>query len=74
MNEDVREVFRIRIFASRNALGLTQAELGEALGMSQANISQFESGRRTPRIDTLREFAVALNVSADYLLGIKDEP
>jgi ribosome-binding protein aMBF1 (putative translation factor) len=46
--EAVAELIRLR-----KAAGVTQAELAERLGRPQSVISDIESGRRSPRIDTL---------------------
>lgn len=39
----------IELVARRRALGLTQAELGQALGMNQIAISRWETGANQPR-------------------------
>lgn len=39
-------------------LGLTQRELGDALGIDQVNVSRWERGIAEPRIKHLRELAV----------------
>lgn len=57
-----------RIKYIRKASGLTQKQLAEKLGMTQAAIVQFESEKSNPKIDTLQKIADALNVSvADFL-------
>lgn len=53
----------------RKQAGLTQAELGERAGLDQAVISRIERGRVRPRIDTLRQFANALDLSVGQLLS-----
>jgi transcriptional regulator with XRE-family HTH domain len=50
------------IKAKRLQLGLTQAKLGEALGVSGSDVARWERGERTP--ETPGMLAVAL----DYLL------
>ena len=54
--------------------GLTQAELARAAGLTHASISRFENGLNQPVAGTLRRLAAALGVSADYLIGLTDEP
>lgn len=51
----------------RQSKGLTQAELGKILGISQALVGQYESGRRHPKPQTIQRFAMALNVSINDL-------
>ncbi len=44
----------------RRAAGLTQAQLAERMGVKQSVISAVESGRRSPRLETLSAAARAL--------------
>ena len=53
----------------RKKAELTQAELAQQLGVSQANISQWEKGESLPRADKLPAIASALNCSIDALYG-----
>ena len=46
----------------RKSKNMSQDELGRALGVSQAMIAQYESGKRKPKIGTLAKIAEALNV------------
>ncbi len=45
----------------RKAAGLTQKQLGEKLGISFQSVAQWETGKRIPKIETLRKIAAALN-------------
>ncbi len=45
--------------------GLSQRQLAERAGTSAAAISQYESGRRQPRLDTLRRIVEAAGASLD---------
>ena len=58
----------------RKAAGLSQAELGKVLGLSQKAISTLESGQRGTTIEKLVLLAEYFRVSTDYLLGITDDP
>src|SRR3954471_24928025 len=52
--------------ARRNALGLTQAELGARVGCSAAAIRKFEAGQRRPSSQIAARLAVAIElVEAD---------
>jgi len=59
-----------KIRQRREQLGLSQQELARRLGMTQARISEIESGAR-PHVNltNLRNLARTLGVSADYLIG-----
>lgn len=49
--------------------GMTQKQLAEKSGITEAAISRYLSGERTPRSVFLAKIAKALGVSSDYLLG-----
>ena len=49
----------------RRSRGMTQAELAETTGISQPNLSAYESGRRTPSVETLNEMGLDINGSWD---------
>ena len=53
----------------RKEKGLTQKQLGEKLGVSQAAIGQFESGKQNLKIDTLHKIAEALNVAIQDIVS-----
>lgn len=46
-----------------------QNELIDYLGISQATLSNYETGRRMPSYETLIKIAKFYNVTTDYLLG-----
>lgn len=58
----------------RKQRGLTQNELAELLGCSAANISQYEAGKRNPKIGTLAKIAAALNIDLKLLSQEKENP
>jgi transcriptional regulator with XRE-family HTH domain len=66
--------FGTKIRQRREQLGLSQQELARRMGMTQARISEIESGAR-PHVNltNLRNFARTLGVSADYLIGTWDD-
>ena len=53
---------------------LSQSELGRAVGMTQRKVSYLETGKCEPGLDDLRSLAMYFNLSADYLLGLCEEP
>jgi transcriptional regulator with XRE-family HTH domain len=46
--------------------GLSQAELGRLIGVSQATVSEFESGMTEPRMQTVRRYARALGLMIEH--------
>lgn len=65
------EGFGPRLAALRQARGLTQAELGEMVDASQRVIAYYENEEAQPPGALLADLAIALQVSADELLGLK---
>jgi transcriptional regulator with XRE-family HTH domain len=65
--------FQNRLKKTRDARGLSQADLAKKTGLQPAAVSHFETGQRSPSFDNLRKLADALEVSVDYLLGRIDE-
>ena len=63
-----------RLLSLRREKGLSQKQLGEAVGLSHKAISTIESGTRGTTIDKLVALAYYFHVSTDYLLGITDDP
>ena len=66
------QVFGERIHIIRKKHKQTQGEMADLLGVNIRTIANWESGVRTPTIETMSEIARLYSVSTDYLLG-KDE-
>ena len=58
-----------RLREARIEKGFTQEALGDLIGVTKGSISLYESGGRTPKLETVLELMYTLGVSADYLLG-----
>lgn len=52
--------------------GLTQVQVAEKLGVSQAQYARWESGGRNPKDDTLEKLAEIFGVGTDTLKGRDD--
>ena len=62
-----------RLSAVRERRGLTQGEVAHRAHLPQQAISRLERGDRIHvRSDVLARLAIALDVSADVLLGLRD--
>lgn len=61
-----------RLIKLRNSMGLTQAQVAELSGISQAQISRYEVGADITSENLIR-LSSALGVSADFLLGTSDK-
>ena len=60
MNDKIKELM--------NAAGLSQKELAKKANITEASMSKYLSGDRTPRIDVVVKLANALGVSVNDLL------
>lgn len=69
-----KDVFCMRVKKLRKDRKEQQIELADAIGVKQSTISDIENGRRTTSFDKLAAICRHYNVSADYLLGLIDEP
>ena len=56
-----------RLVELRTEKGLTQSELGEMLGVSDAAISKWENGEAMPRLAKLQQLADVFDVSVNEL-------
>jgi len=58
---------------ARENLRWSQSDLAKATGLQPAAISHFETGNRRPSAHNIIRLALALHVSADWLLGLSDD-
>lgn len=56
---DIYREIRELVISARNRAGLTQKQLAEKSGLTQANISNIEKGASRPTIDSLKKIADA---------------
>src|SRR5258708_5787565 len=71
MKERTIEGFGERLSQIRKSRGLTQAELGKAVGVSNRVIAYYEQDGAQPPGAMLVDMAKALRVSTDQILGLK---
>lgn len=64
----------MRIRDLREDRDLTQKQLADYLHIRQNTYSQYETGQRQLPLDMLIALARYYETSADYLLGLTDEP
>lgn len=65
--------FEERLAALRKEKGISQAVLGEVLGVSRWSVLNYEAGKNRPDYDGLIALADFFGVSLDYLTGRTDE-
>ena len=65
--------FDQRIRAARRQRGLSQEGLARLVDASKNSVQNWERNGTLPRCETVVAIARALDVSADYLLGLSDD-
>ncbi|MBR6314387.1 MAG: helix-turn-helix transcriptional regulator, partial [Clostridia bacterium] len=53
---------------------LTQQQVAEQLGTNRNQYQLYESGKRSLPLDMLQDLCEIYDVSADYILGLTDDP
>lgn len=71
MNE-TGQIIKQRLREEIRNSGLTTAEIARRVGVSPEMITQYTTTKKLPKLDTFAALCKALDVSADYILGIKD--
>lgn len=56
----------------RNAKGMSQQELADAIGIGRSTLANYEQNKREASYETLKSIAKYFNVSIDYILGLTD--
>lgn len=68
-------IFTERLNLVMNARGWRQIDLCKASGLTSSQVAYIVKGKtKDPTITTAARIAKALNVSLDYLAGLKDDP
>ena len=63
-----------RIYNLREAAGMSQQDIADALKIKRETISMWENGSRDLKTGYTVELAKLFSVSTDYLLGLTDDP
>ena len=56
------------IAEARKKAGMTQVELAKAIGVTQSQIANWESGWRNPKLEALMKIAKALGIDVTSLM------
>ena len=68
-----REIFAKRLRDLRKKAKESRDDLAKVIDVSVSQISEMENGRKGTTLDRLVLLCEHFQVSADYLLGLKDE-
>jgi transcriptional regulator with XRE-family HTH domain len=71
--ERIRENFAQRLSELLKKQGMSQKELAERVGITEASMSRYMNTNRIPKSEILANIATALNTTSDYLLGVEEE-
>ena len=74
MAQTLREIVGERVLLLRRRKGLTQPQLAQQTGMGIATLNRIENGHQSMNMDKVVALVQALGTTADYLLGLSDEP
>ncbi len=66
------EIFAQRLKELRKEKGLSQTQIAKHLNIKQQSYARYELNTSEPSYEMLVMIATYFDVSADYLLGIKD--
>ena len=69
-----KKMFGERLFALREQKGLSQQAVADLLKVTRTQISDIENGKSGTNLDRFYQLCEFYQVSADYLLGIIDDP
>mgnify|MGYP001035454704 FL=1 len=69
-----RELFGQRLLEIRKKNHETQPDLAQLLNVSKSRISEMENGKNTTTIEKFALICEHYKVSANYLLGLSDDP
>lgn len=69
-----KELFGQRMKEIRLKANVNQTDFGLIIGTRKSHVSEIESGTACTTVEGLAALCKHYNVSADYLLGLTDEP
>ena len=69
-----KKVFGLRLLKLREQRGLSQKTVADLLHVTRTQISDIENGKSGTNLDRFMQLCEFYRVSADYLLGITDDP
>lgn len=69
-----KKLFGARLFELREQKDLSQKAVADLLGVTRTQVSDIENGKSGTNLDRFYQLCEFYQVSADYLLGITDDP
>ncbi|MCD7728998.1 MAG: helix-turn-helix domain-containing protein [Clostridia bacterium] len=72
MRNEVSEQIKKRLREELKYSGLTTVEIAKRIGVSPEMVTQYITTDKLPKLDTFAVLCRELDLSADYILGLKD--
>ena len=72
IENDIKKSLGAKLKERRQELGMTQKQVADILGVAQPVYQRFEKGTFECSYSQLAELCKLFDVSANYLLGLKD--
>ena len=66
------EIIKERLTEEILNSGLQKTEIAKKIGVSPEMITQYTTTKKLPRLDTFAKLCKELDLSADYILGLKE--
>ena len=66
------EIIKQRLREELKGTGLTTKQIADKIGVSPEMITQYATTKKLPKLDTFAKLCKELELSADYILGLKD--
>ena len=68
MNETIKK----RLSEEIKNSGMTTGEIAKRVGISSEMVTQYCTTKKLPRLDTFARLCKELDLSSDYILGLRD--
>ena len=68
----MEELIKQRLKEELTACPMTRAEIAKRVGVSPEMITQYITTKKLPRLDTFARLCRELDLSAEYILGLRD--
>ena len=72
MDDEMIYDFGFRMRQLREDRGLSRAALAKKLGVSKETIYRYENNVQDPSLERVKQLAIILHTSLDYLVGLDD--
>lgn len=67
------DTIKKRLKEELKSTNLSTIEISKKIGVSPEMITQYTTTKKLPKLDTFAKLCKELDLSADYILGIKNE-